>query len=44
MKGKIFDVERFSSEREMLNFINEGNKVPISVIQEGYAYKLYYLW
>ena len=32
MKGKIFDVETFSSESEMLNFINKGNKEPISVI------------
>jgi len=27
----------------MLNFINKGNNEPISVIQEGYTYKLYYL-
>ena len=44
MKGKLFDVKTFSSEGKMLDFINEGNKEPVSVIQEGYTYKLYYLW
>lgn len=44
MKGKIFDFKTFSTEGEMLDFINNGNKEPVSVIQEGYTYKLYYLW
>lgn len=45
MKNKIFDVKTFSSENAMLEFINDGDsREPISVIQEGYTYKLYYLW
>jgi len=46
MKGKkLFDVRTFSNEKEMLNFINNSNyREPVSVIQEGYTYKLYYLW
>jgi len=45
MKGKIFDVETFSNEREMLEFINKDDyKQPISVVQEdGFIYRLYYL-
>jgi hypothetical protein len=44
MKGKIFDCKTFSTEGEMLDFINNSNKEPVSVIPEGYRYKLYYLW
>ena len=45
MKNKIFDVRTFTSEKEMLDFINgSDNKQPISVIPNGYTFKLYYLW
>lgn len=45
MKGKIFDVETFSNEKEMLDFINKDDyKQPISVVQDGYVFRLYYLW
>lgn len=44
MKGKIFGVKTFSNDKEMLYFINNSDKEPISVIQEGNTYKLYYLW
>lgn len=46
MKGRIFAVKTFSNENEMLDFINNDDyKEPILVIlQEGYTYKLYYLW
>ena len=46
MKGRLFASKTFSSEREMLDFINNDEyKEPISVIPlEGHTYKLYYLW
>lgn len=46
MKGKLFASKTFSSENEMLDFINNDDyKEPVSVILlEGHTYKLYYLW
>ena len=46
MKGRLFMVETFSGENEMLDFINNDDfKEPVSVIPlENHTYKLYYLW
>ncbi len=46
MKGRLFMVDTFSSENEMLDFINNDDfKEPVAVILlKDHTYKLYYLW
>ena len=45
MKNKIFSIRDFTTEKNMLDFINDSDtKEPISVIKENNIYKLYYIW
>ncbi len=45
MRNKFFSSRTFSSEQEMLAFINDSDsKEPISVEHMGTIYKLYYMW
>ena len=46
MKNYIFNSRRFSSGKEMEDFVNDTDfvKKVISVIKEGNYYTLFYLW
>lgn len=43
MINKIFYSDTFAKENELINFVNEQNITPISVVYIDYKWKLFYV-